>query len=395
MDQAIKNMRIQFYGVQGSGSTFPSSQETAALQELVEYQLLEKVFEDLSGQFDSEHRMKQSLTDYLGGPINRKTLLKYRQQFETHLPRIYGGWTTCVHVETSDGYDIVFDCGSGFRNCASDLQEKWGDKEERSLYVFGSHSHFDHNEGFDQAVVCFDPRNSIHLYGNYQFLYGLNSYLGIFSRFVPENVIGVQTPINFSIMPAQFHGIEIRDFTNPDNFDERQILDWDLHDVKQTIRIGKTKITAFAVDHPAPCYSYKVETNGKSFVFCTDHELRHGDDPDDPKQIACDKFEEILISHAADVDVMYRDGQYLRSEYDGLSGIGSSSPVPRIDWGHSCIEDVQKMAKDCSVKQTFIGHHDPNREWSERNWIDESLARSCKDSDEKIELARAGTIIDL
>ncbi len=123
MDQTIENMRIQFYGVQGSGSTFPSSQETAALQELIEYELLKEVFKDLSGQFDSKQRMKQSLTDYLGGPINRRTLIKYRQKFETHLPRIYGGWTTCVHIETSDGYDIVFDCGSGFRICASDLQE--------------------------------------------------------------------------------------------------------------------------------------------------------------------------------------------------------------------------------------------------------------------------------
>ena len=88
MEQAIENMRIHFYGVQGSGSTFPSSRETAALQELVEYELLKDVFKDLSGQFDSEHRMKQSLTDYLGGHINRKTLIKYRQKFETHLIHI-------------------------------------------------------------------------------------------------------------------------------------------------------------------------------------------------------------------------------------------------------------------------------------------------------------------
>jgi hypothetical protein len=94
-------------------------------------------------------------------------------------------------------------------------------------------------------------------------------------------------------------------------------------------------------------------------------------------------------------DVLYRDGQYLRSEYDGFSGIGSSNPVERMDWGHSCIEDVQEMALRCLVKKTYIGHHDPNREWSERNWIDETLARTCKDREEKIKLACAGTVIDL
>ncbi|MFH2091931.1 MAG: MBL fold metallo-hydrolase [Pseudomonadota bacterium] len=393
MNPSIKNMRIHFYGVQGSGSTFPTSQETSALQKIVEYELLREVFQDLSQQINTNNQLNQSLTDYLGGPINRKTLLNYRQKFKTHLPRIYGGWTTCIHIETADGFDMVLDCGSGFRNCAKDLQAKWADKTDRHLYIFGSHSHFDHNEGFDQAAVCFDPRNTIHIYGNNQFLYSLNSYLGIFSRFVPDNAIGIQTPINFSIMPATFHGTEIRDSKTSNRTDNQKNVDWDLHDIHQVIRIGKTAITAFEVNHPAPCLSYKIEHNGKTFVFCTDHELRH--DNGDPEQTTGQKAEDHLIRHATGADVLYRDGQYLRSEYKGLSGIGSSSPIPRTNWGHSCIEDVQEMALKCRVKQTYIGHHDPNRDWSEKNRIDEVLARSCRHSNEKIELARAETIIDL
>lgn len=392
-------MRIRFYGIQGSGSTSPVTKETNALQETVEYDLLKQVFEDLACRFNENNQMDQSLTDYLGGPINRKTLLKYRKKFTTHKPRIYGGWTTCIHVETADGHDIVFDCGSGFRNCANDLQEKWADRPTRSLHIFGSHSHFDHNEGFDQAAVCFDPRNTIHIHGNYQFLYGLNAYLGIFSRFVPDDVIGVQTPINFSIMPARFYGTEIRNMDESPQSQrikaDKKNLDWDLHDIRQEIVLGRTRITAFEVDHPAPCLAYKVENNSKTFIYCTDHELRHTSTPDDPKQKKSEYLEAQLKMHAKGADVLYRDGQYLQSEYDGLAGIGSSSPVPRVDWGHSCIEDVQKMAAECRIKQTYIGHHDPNREWSEKNWIDESLARSCKGKKEIIELARAGTVIDL
>ena len=85
----------------------------------------------------------------------------------------------------------------------------------------------------------------------------------------------------------------------------------------------------------------------------------------------------------------------MRSDYDGLSGIGASGPVRRLDWGHSCIEDVQEMALKCGVKNTYIGHHDPNRDWSELNWIDEAIIRRCERMDEKISLARAGTMIDL
>ena len=388
-------MRIYFYGIQGSGSTFPASHETAARQEILDYDLLKSVFEDLSHHITKDNKLDRTLTEYLGGPIDRKTLLNYRKKFNIKQPRIYGGWTTCIHIETSDGYDIVLDCGSGFRNCAKDLQLKWNNQKKRCLYIFGSHSHFDHTEGFDQAAVCFDPRNSIQIYGNYQFLYSLDSYLGIFSKFVRDEIIGVQTPINFSTMPAKFQGTEIRDITEPDLGDKKKNMGWRLHDINKCIELGATRITAFNVNHPAPCLAYKIEHGGKKFVFCTDHESNCGHYSDNPKQKECEKANAQLIEHSQHADVLYRDGQYLQSEYDGLSGIGSSNPIPRIGWGHSCIEDITDMALNCHVKHTYIGHHDPNREWSERNWMDEALTRSSKGRQEKIELARAGTIINL
>ena len=395
MTKPIKNMRIKFYGVQGSGSTFPSSKESEALQDLTEYELLKKVFQDLGMHIDKENKLDCSLTDLIGGPINRKTLTEYKKKFNLPKARIYGGWTTCVHVETSDGYDIVFDCGSGFRNCAMDLQEKWGDREERNLYIFGSHSHYDHTEGFDQAAVCFDPRNTIHIHANYQFLYSLDSYLGIFSKFVSDETIGVQTPINYSLMPARFRAVELRGNLINKKLEYGKAMERETHDRSRPVLIGSTKITAIEVFHPAPCLAYKVEHGGKTFVFCTDHELRHGPDPDDPRQKESEEKEANLEILSRDADVIYRDAQYLQSDYDGHSGIGLSNPVPRLDWGHSCIEDVQEMVLKCGIKHTYIGHHDPNRDWSELNWIDESLMRSTEMREDKICLARAGMAIEL
>jgi ribonuclease BN (tRNA processing enzyme) len=395
MEASLHRMRIHFYGVQGSGSTFPSVKETNDLQDLMDYETLKRIFEDIASHIHDGNRLDQSLIDLLNGPPNKKTLLAYRDRMKVPKPRIYGGWTTCIHVETSDGHDLVFDCGSGFRNCAKDLQLKWENREERHLHLFGSHSHNDHTEGFEQAAVCFDARNTITIYGNYPFLYALDSYLGVFSKHVRDDLIGIHTPINYNIMPAEFKGVELCPPDRPPPDEEERLMVRSVHSVNESLRIGRSLITAFEVCHPAPCLAYKVEYNGKKFVFCTDHELRRGKDPDHPTQKKSEAAEALLMDHAMDADVLYRDAQYLQSDYDGFSGIGSSNPISRLDWGHSCIEDVEQMARKCRVKRSYLGHHDPNREWSELNWIDEALAQRSENSDYAIELARAGTVINL
>jgi hypothetical protein len=153
-------------------------------------------------------------------------------------------------------------------------------------------------------------------------------------------------------------------------------------------------VTPFEVFHPAPCLAYRVEHGGRVFVFCTDHELRHGD-ASHPDQVRSDEAEARVVRYATGADLLYRDGQYLRAEYDGTMGIGGSGAIPRIGWGHSCIEDVVEMATACRVRYTLIGHHDPNRDWSERNWIDESMARRTADGPSRIQLACAETMFEL
>ncbi len=401
VSHSIRNMRIHFYGTRGSGSTFPNRAERNDFKKLMEHQILEKCFEELSRHADSTGKIGPTISEILGGEINQKNLSTFRRRFEIPEPRMYGGWSTCVRIETADGYDIVLDCGSGFRNCAQDLQTQWGSREERHLHILGSHSHSDHTEGFDQAAVCFDPRNTIHIYGNFQFLFALDQYLGIFSRHVGEEVVGIHTPINYSVMPARFQAYEFLSQEPQGPASNRKELCAQSLDMNGTLRLGETRITPFPVFHPVPCLAYRIEHGEKKFVYCTDHELRHGSDANDalhePDELdrLSREAEQRVIEQSQDADVLYRDGQYLRSEYDGLIGVGQGGPVSRVDWGHSCIEDVQEMAFKCRVKHTYIGHHDPNRSWSDLNWLDDSLARACSDRAEKIELAQAETVIDL
>ncbi len=396
MGEIHDNLTIHLYGVQGSGSIFPSRAEREASNDLMNLRLLEQVFNNLSKYVRQDGRIDCTIEDILGGDLSPRTLRAYLKQFDIEEPRVYGGWTTCVRIETGDDHDIVLDLGSGFRNCAQDLQQKWGDRPQRQLLVFGSHSHYDHTEGFDQAAVCFDPRNTIRIYGNRQYLRAIDQNLGIFTHAVDADLLGVQTPIHYELMPAQFESCEIRDFSRyPPSESGEDRLAQSYHHLAEPIRIGGTTIMAIEVFHPAPCIAYRIEHGGKVFVFCTDHELRHGGDPDDPKQRASEAAEERLRQYADGADVLYRDGQFFRAEYDGIQGIGNSAGVPRIDWGHSCIEDVMDMAEACQIQTTYIGHHDPNRDWSELNWISEGLRRRSEQTGLGFALAQAETIIRL
>lgn len=394
MEDTIQNLRIHFYGVQGSGSVFPSKAEREEARFHADLQLLEKLYADFQAHEGADGKLDCSVEDLFGGPPGRRTLRDLRQKFELTEQRVYGGWTTCIRIETSDGFDIVLDAGSGFRNCAQDITDKWGDAEERHLYLFGSHAHFDHTEGFDQAAVCFDPRNHIHVHGNYHFLKALDQNLGIFSQQAGMDVKGIQTPLNYELMPASFDSTEIRGFPRKASMLEDPMVGR-YHDISTPITLGKTVIQPFEVFHPDPCLGYRIEHNGKVFVYCTDHELRRGDDDDHPLQIASREAERVVREHSNEVDVLYRDGQFLQVEYDGIQGVGTPIGVSRKDWGHSCVEDVMEMAEACQVKHTYIGHHDPNRTWVERNWIDETLARRSEQTGLGFELAKAETVIDL
>src|SRR6187402_1218495 len=100
---AIRNMRITFYGTQGSGSVFPSREERQAFRRRADVDLLTRVFDDLAKHADARGGITATVDDIIGGPISPQALAEYAERLESPEPRVYGGWTTCVHIETADG----------------------------------------------------------------------------------------------------------------------------------------------------------------------------------------------------------------------------------------------------------------------------------------------------
>ena len=400
-DGPVKNLRIRFWGVQGSCPVHPPLHVVKAFTRQIAVDTLQRVLQDLAarGQNDTSSAAVAGLRieDILGGRISPETLEAYQQRLGLQELPVYGGETTCIEVETADGEVLLFDGGSGIRHFALSIIKRWKNREDRTLHFFGSHEHLDHRSGLPFSRFVFIRNNpfTVNVYGGYRFLHALDERFGIFSHHVGEST-HLDDPLDYTMMAATFKGTEIRDVMQMDDAQRDAKHPWDVRDIREPVTIGQTTVTPFHVFHGmTSVLAYKVQRAGKTFIFCTDHEFRHGPDPTHEWQIASSAAEERLRAHSMDADLAYFDGQYRISEYLGQKGIGTAPAVPKIDWGHSCIEDVVRRVMQCRVKRAFIGHHDPDREWGEQITMDNELAEACKGTGCYIELAKPDMLLEL
>jgi hypothetical protein len=382
-----KNLHVTFWGVQGSCPIFPMQSEVDEFGEHV------AAFAAAQTLLDIADRMErgQVTPQMLRALAERKAAAEYQQKFGLPLLPVYGGDTTCVEITTCEENIIVLDMGTGLRDFSRRAAK---DYPNRTLHIFCTHEHLDHRNGLPFAKFCFDRQNpyTVHLYGTRQVLIALDQRYGIYSHKLTA-ATHVDDPLDFNVISATFTGTEIRTPWSPP---PAKGYIWPIIQAEKPIFVGQTSITPFDVCHgKTQCLGYKIQHGSSSFVFCTDHELRHGPDPADERQVKSVEAERRLLEYCRNADVAYFDGQYYLEEYKGLVGIGGGQGVPRIDWGHSCIEDVIDRVRQCNIRHTFIGHHDPERLWGQRLEIDRKLEQECEGKSYEIELAKAGDRVDL
>ena len=95
--------------------------------------------------------------------------------------------------------------------------------------------------------------------------------------------------------------------------------------------------------HPGNCLGYRVDFGGLKIAYVTDNEL-YPEDSDMFSPAYLQRLTE-FVSHC---DVLITDTSYTDEEY-----------AKRINWGHSPISRVVKMAKAAQVKELYLFHHVP------------------------------------
>ena len=234
----------------------------------------------------------------------------------------YGGNTSCVALEAPGHDPIVFDLGTGLREYGDVVTERFaadlGGNRFTSPYratVLLTHLHWDHIMGFPFFTPVFRPDALVDIYGPRQ---EEGPLADVFA--------GVMRPPYFPITPSDLGGTV--NFLDTDN-DE--------------FAVNGAKVMSRWVRHTDPTLGFRVEQEGASVAYMSDH--GPGCVPDDADDFIPDSILELCDG----VDVLIHDAQHTAHEYEA-----------KRHFGHSTIDYAVHVAREAGVKTLALFHHCPS-----------------------------------
>jgi len=216
-----------------------------------------------------------------------------------------GGNTACVEGRLATDSMIILDCGTGLRELERSLRKK---KESiREFHIFFSHFHYDHLLGLPYFGALYDPAVTVHFYSPYPKM---------------EEIIR-----NFMVRP--YHPVGFDSFCAETAF----------HVLKgKEMDIPGGRISWLKRSHPNGSFAYKLEQDGRSFIYSTDTELRQEDFSRTP----------VNLTFFQDADAIVLDSQYTLGE-----------AFEKYDWGHSSYSIAVDFAIEFGIRDLFMFHHEP------------------------------------
>ncbi|HSV95305.1 MAG TPA: MBL fold metallo-hydrolase [Spirochaetota bacterium] len=277
-------MIIRFWGVRGSIPTPPTD---AVMRDKIRKALLQASPADISSE-ESIDRFIDSLPYSVRGT--------------------YGGNTTCLEVRTADDDIFIIDCGTGIRHLSAELMKGDFGRGQGIANILLTHTHWDHIQGIPFFVPFFVKGNRFHIYSPFRDIRERVEYQQVFTHF-PVNLDSMLATKEFFIIEkeAPFH-------------------------------LNNVTIINKRMRHPGGAFGYRIEEDGKSFIFTSDCEFNI----DEIDQI--DSYRDFFWN----ADVVVFDTQYTFEE-----------AIDKIDWGHSSASIAIDIALRFNVKKLFLFHHEP------------------------------------
>jgi phosphoribosyl 1,2-cyclic phosphodiesterase len=226
----------------------------------------------------------------------------------------YGGNTSCVEIH-ADGHDpVILDLGTGLRSYGEHLTEQ-GRLDGYRASVLLTHLHWDHIQGLPFFHPVSAGSGAVKIFGPEQAAGPLD-----------EVFRGVMSPPYFPITPEQLNGDITFEGVGGDDF-----------------ATNGAKVKARWVRHTDPTLGFRVEMNGLSVAYLSDH--GPGTVPDDPDLYVPDDVLELCDG----ADLVIHDAQHTAPEYE-----------MKRHFGHCTIEYAIHVAREAGAKELALFHHCPS-----------------------------------
>ena len=303
-----------------------------------------------------EIRIRATLTEFLRRGLSAPEQIdEFLRSLGPHKFGGYGGNTACIEVATLN-QTILIDAGSGIRRAGDRLLSGPLGRGQGEAHIFFTHFHWDHIVGLPFFAPVFIPGNRIHFYA--------------VQRDLEENVRAVfrkpTFPVPFEKLGASLHFHQLAP--------------------REPFPIADLRLTPYKLDHPDPCWGYKIQHEGKTFSYCVDTEATRASREDLGPDLPLYQG----------IDAMVFDAQYTILD-----------AAERIDWGHAAAAFGLDIAMREGIKRVYFVHHDPaaddarvfEAEQQARDYYESRLASGPSSSGQlhpvDWQFAQEGTLIQL
>ncbi|MEB3279298.1 MAG: MBL fold metallo-hydrolase [Lyngbya sp.] len=221
----------------------------------------------------------------------------------------YGGNTSCLEMRVA-GKRLIFDGGTGLRMLGDAMMAEM----PVEAYMFFTHYHWDHIQGFPLFTPAFISGNCFHIYG------AIPPEGESMKKHFIQRILHPNSPVPLKGLQADLRFYELK--------------------AGDSMMLDDIKIETGQLNHPNTAMGYRITWKGKSVVYCSDTEHLP------------DGLDENVLNLSQNADVLIYDAMYTDEEYH-------SPKSPKVGWGHSTWQEAVKMAQAAGVKRVVIFHHDP------------------------------------
>lgn len=221
----------------------------------------------------------------------------------------YGGNTASI-VLSGDGHDpILLDLGTGLRYFGADHDPG----VRLRAHALVTHLHWDHVQGLPFCQPLLVEGSTLEVHGP--------AHDGVgFAEAFDELMRPPFFPVTRQDLPG-----EVRFSTLVEGIHE----------------IAGAKVTALEVPHTDTTFGYRIERDGHSIAYISDHQQ-----PLDGRSVAASVLE---LCHG--VDVLIHDAQFTPEEF-----------ACKAAWGHCTVDYAVRVAACAEVGTLVLFHHDPSHD---------------------------------